>query len=81
MDLVTFLDGLDKMISAFGKANTVLTGKPKLSPIWGEATYSDVLDNKISFSMDPEFFIRKLMEIYYMSAAEEYIKHSDLHTN
>lgn len=55
VDLVTFLDGLDKMISAFGKANTVLTGKPKLSPIWGEATYSDVLDNKISFSMDPEF--------------------------
>lgn len=63
VDLVTFLDGLDKMISAFGKANTVLTGKPKLSPIWGEATYSDVLDNKISFSMDPEFFIRKLMKI------------------
>ena len=35
LDLVSFLDGADKMLKSFGKINTDLTGKTGYSFVWG----------------------------------------------
>lgn len=45
LDLVSLLDGTDKMLKSFGKVNTDLCG-PKNSFVWGEAHWDDVLDSE-----------------------------------
>lgn len=63
LDLVSFLNGADKMLKSFGKANTVLTGSAKYSSIWGETDWDDVLDSKIKFDLKADYFIRKGLKI------------------
>ena len=63
LDLVSFLNGADKMLKSFGKANTVLTGSAKYSSVWGETDWDDVLDSKIKFDLKADYFIRKGLKI------------------
>lgn len=45
LDLVSFLDGTDKMLKAYGKLNTDLTETAGWSFVWGETHMDDILDD------------------------------------
>lgn len=61
IDLISFLDGADKMLSSYGKVNTDITG-PRNSFVWGEAQWDDVIDSEyehldvVSFLTDTKTF-------------------------
>lgn len=63
VEAVSFLDSADKMLKSFGKVNTVVTGTAKHSFVWGDSSWDDVIDNKIKFSFDKDYYIRKMLKI------------------
>lgn len=63
IDVVTFLDSTDKMLKSLGKVNTVVTNTTGYSQVWGKTTFEDVLDNKMKFSLERDYFIRKMMGV------------------
>lgn len=44
VDLVTFLDGADKMLKSLGKANMIATGKVGSAFIFGKTSFDDIKD-------------------------------------
>lgn len=63
IDVVTFLDSTDKMLKSLGKVNTVVTNTTGYSQVWGKTTFEDVLENKLKFSLEPDYFIRKILQV------------------
>lgn len=50
VDVITFLDGADKMLKAFGKVNTDIYGSTGYSFVWGETSWDDMFDNEIKWT-------------------------------
>lgn len=46
IDVVSFLNGADKMLKSFGKLNTDIYGDTKYSFVWGETSYDDLFENE-----------------------------------
>ena len=46
IDIVSFLNGADKMLKSFGKLNTDIYGNTKYSFVWGETSFDDLFDNE-----------------------------------
>lgn len=44
IDVVSFLNGADKVLKSFGKINTLLTGTTGYSKIWGKTSFDDVIN-------------------------------------
>jgi len=67
INVVTFLDGADKMLTSLGKANTVLTGTYGSSSGWAwdwqKTSFEAIESSKIKFSLEADYFIRKLMKV------------------
>ena len=63
VEIVDFLDSADKMLKSFGKMNTVVTDTAKCSFVWGESDWDDVLNNKIKFKPNVDYFARKLLRV------------------
>lgn len=62
IDIVTFLDGAEKMIKSLGKVNTIVTGTTGYSSILGKTSFDDIIDSKIKFDFEPDYFIRKILK-------------------
>lgn len=53
LDIVSFLNGVDKLGKSFGKFQTAATGTAGTSKVWGEIHMDDVIENKYCiFSKD-----------------------------
>ena len=67
IDVVTFLDGADKMLTSLGKANTVLTGQyGSSSVIFGDpnkVSFDAIENTKLKFDFEPDYFIRKITKV------------------
>lgn len=61
LDLVSFLNGADKMLKSFGKVNTDLTGTTGYSFVWGQTSFDDVVDNKFRWYVPDEWIRSKFM--------------------
>lgn len=61
INAVTLLDGADKMLKALGKVNTDITNTTRYSSVWGYTSFDDVLDNKIKFNFELDYFVRKFV--------------------
>lgn len=61
LDLVSFLDGADKMLKSFGKLNTDLTGKTGYSFLWGQTSFEDVIGNEFKWYKPDEWLRSKFM--------------------
>ena len=62
LDLVSFLDGADKMLKSFGKLNTDLTGKTGYSFLWGQTSFEDVIGNEFKCYKPDEWLRSKFMD-------------------
>lgn len=62
LDLVSFLDGADKMLKSFGKINTDLTGKTGYSFLWGQTSFEDVIGNEFKWYKPDEWLRSKFMD-------------------
>ena len=62
LDLVSFLDGADKMLKSFGKINTDLTGKTGYSFVWGKTSFDDVIGNEFKWYKPDEWLRSKFMD-------------------
>lgn len=62
LDLVSFLDGADKMLKSFGKLNTDLTGKTGYSFVWGKTSFEDVIGNEFKWYKPDEWLRSKFMD-------------------
>ena len=62
LDLVSFLDGADKMLKSFGKLNTDLTGKTGYSFLWGQTSFEDVIGNEFKWYKPDEWLRSKFMD-------------------
>lgn len=62
LDLVSFLDGADKMLKSFGKINTDLTGKTGYSYVWGKTSFDDVIGNEFKWYKPDEWLRSKFMD-------------------
>lgn len=62
LDLVSFLDGADKMLKSFGKLNTDLTGKTGYSFVWGKTSFEDVIGNEFKWYKSDEWLRSKFMD-------------------
>ena len=62
LDLVSFLDGADKMLKSFGKINTDLTGKTGYSFVWGKTSFDDVIGNEFKCYKPDEWLRSKFMD-------------------
>ena len=73
IDVVTFLDGADKMLTSMGKANTVLTGEYGSSSGWAwnweKTSFDEIMKTELKFSLEPDFFVRKIMKVHPASDA------------
>ena len=49
IDIVSMLDGADKMLKNFGMLNTEVTDTAGYSKIWGKTSFSDVLDKEFKW--------------------------------
>ena len=67
IDIVTFLDGADKMLTSMGKVNTVVTGEYGSSGsfFWDpdKVSFEAIANSKIKFDLEPDYFIRKILKI------------------
>ena len=61
LDLVSFLNGADKMLKSFGKINTDLTGKTGYSFVWGKTSFDDIIDNEFKWYKPDELIRSKFM--------------------
>ena len=62
LDLVSFLNGADKMLKSFGKVNTDLTGKTGYSFVWGKTSFDDVIGNEFKWYKPDELLRSRFME-------------------
>lgn len=62
LDLVSFLDGADKMLKSFGKLNTDLTGKTGYSFVWGKTSFDDVIGNEFKWYKPDEWLRSQFMD-------------------
>lgn len=67
INVVTFLDGADKMLTSMGKANTVLTGEYGSSSafFWdpNKVSFEKIANSKLKFALEPDYFIRKILKV------------------
>lgn len=63
LDVVSFLNGADKMLKSLGKVNTVVTGTTGYSKAWGWTKYDDIFDTKLKFDFKADYFVRKLLNV------------------
>ena len=61
LDLVSFLNGADKMLKSFGKINTDLTGKTGHSFVWGKTSFDDVIGNEFKWYKPDELIRSQFM--------------------
>ena len=61
LDLVSFLNGADKMLKSFGKINTDLTGKTGYSFVWGKTSFDDVIGNEFKWYKPDELIRSQFM--------------------
>lgn len=64
IDVVTMLDGADKMLKAYGRVNTSLTGTTGYSSVWGKTTFDDVFKHEIKFDFKADVIARKIMHVH-----------------
>ncbi len=59
LDVVSFLDGADKMLKAYGKVNTDIYGYSGYSFVWGKTSWDDQFGNKFKWTsiIDDKFDI------------------------
>ena len=69
LDVVSFLNGADKMLKSLGKVNTVVTGSTGYSKVWGWTKFDDVLDTELKFDLKADYFVRKLFNVDPASSA------------
>lgn len=62
LDLVSFLNGAEKMLKSFGKVNTDLTGKTGYSFAWGKTSFDDVIGNEFKWYRPDEWLRSKFMD-------------------
>ena len=62
LDLVSFLNGAEKMLKSFGKVNTDLTGKTGYSFVWGKTSFDDVIGNEFKWYRPDEWLRSKFMD-------------------
>lgn len=62
LDLVSFLNGADKMLKSFGKVNTDLTGKTGYSFVWGKTSFDDVIGNEFKWYKPDELIRSRFMD-------------------
>lgn len=60
---VNFIADVDSALKSLGKVNTIVTGTTGYSKIWGWTSFDDVANTKIKFSLEPDYFIRKIMGV------------------
>lgn len=63
LDLVSFLNGAEKMLKSLGKVNTVVTDTTGYSKVWGWTHFDDIRDNQMKFDFKADYFIRKIMKV------------------
>lgn len=63
VDVTTLLFSMDGMMKNFGKLNTSVTKESGISFLWGEIKAEDIASHKVKFSLDPDYFIRKMFNI------------------
>lgn len=61
LDLVSFLNGAEKMLKSFGKVNTDLTGKTGHSFVWGKTSFDDVIGNEFKWYKPDELIRSQFM--------------------
>ncbi len=61
-ELADLCNGASDMIDSIGDAHVALTGKAGYSRIFGETSF-DYLDNEYRLSTNPDYFIRKALDI------------------
>ena len=49
LDVVSFLNGVDKLGKSFGKLQTITSGTAETSKVWGEIHMDDVIDNDLKY--------------------------------
>lgn len=49
LDIVSFLNGVDKLGKSFGKLQTITSGTAETSKVWGEIHMDDVIDNDLKY--------------------------------
>ena len=63
LDLVSFLNGADKMLKSFGKINTDLTDVAGYSFVWGKTSFDDVMNNEFKW-----YKVDELVRSWFMDA-------------
>lgn len=67
VNVVTFLDSADKMLTSMGKVNTVVTGEYSSSSnfFWDvkNTSFEAIENSKIKFALEPDYFVRKIMKV------------------
>lgn len=49
LDIVSFLNGVDKLGKSFGKLQTITSGTAETSKVWGEIHMDDIIDNDLKY--------------------------------
>lgn len=62
-EVIDLCNGTVDMIDSIGDAHVVLTGKSGYSSVWGETSFDNVLDKTYNFSPEPEYIIKKILNI------------------
>lgn len=63
LDVVSLLNGVEKMLKSLGKVNTVVTGTTGYSKVWGETSFSDIMDQKLEFDLKLDYVLRKVLKV------------------
>lgn len=62
LDVVSFLNGVDKLGKSFGKLQTITSGTAETSKVWGEIHMDDVIDNDLKY-LSKDGIIKTILHI------------------
>ena len=62
LDVVSFLNGVDKLGKSFGKLQTITSGTAETSKVWGEIHMDDVIDNDLKY-LSKDGIIKTILNI------------------
>ena len=62
LDIVSFLNGVDKLGKSFGKLQTITSGTAETSKVWGEIHMDDVIDNDLKY-LSKDGIIKTILNI------------------
>ena len=62
LDVVSLLNGVDKLGKSFGKLQTITSGTAETSKVWGEIHMDDVIDNDLKY-LSKDGIIKTILNI------------------